>query len=99
MEGVPPELSLSDVGESMARAHPDIMQIHDLHIWRLSSDMTALSAHVVLRESSRWPDVLNDLRTRLHTQYGISHITIQPEMADEQIVVPANDLPPMGRNE
>ncbi len=99
MEGVPPELSLSDVGESMAGAHPDIMQIHDLHIWRLSSDMTALSAHVVLRESSRWPDVLNNLRTRLHTQYGISHITIQPEMADEQIVVPADDLPPLGRNE
>jgi cobalt-zinc-cadmium efflux system protein len=47
MEGVPPELSLPEVGSAMA-AVPGVESVHDLHIWMLSGERVSLSAHVVV---------------------------------------------------
>jgi len=80
MEGVPPHLDLHVVGRSLAGV-AGVVSVHDLHIWMLSSGMPALSAHVVLRDMSRWSTILDELRDLLHRRYAIDHVTLQPEIA------------------
>jgi cobalt-zinc-cadmium efflux system protein len=78
MEGVPMSLSLGAIGADMA-ARPGVLSVHDLHVWSLSSQRLALSAHVVLADLGQWDAVLHDMRNMLLERYGIDHITLQPE--------------------
>lgn len=82
LEGVPPGLSLADVGQKLA-AIEGVISVHDLHIWSLSSRRTALSAHVQLTDMAQWPKVLERMRKLLSATYGIEHVTFQPELALE----------------
>jgi len=91
MEGVPGHLDLREVGEAMAGANEAVQSVHDLHIWTLSSGHIALSAHIVLSEMEQWPTVLHAEQQLLQTRFGISHATLQPEIAQE-VIVPLEKL-------
>ena len=78
MEGVPLRLSAESVGMEMAK-HKAIRSVHDLHIWTLSGSRVALSAHVVVRDLSRWDRTLQELQLLLRERFGIEHVTLQPE--------------------
>lgn len=78
MEGVPPHLDITEVSQAMTTAE-QVHQVHSVHIWALSSEITALSAHVVLEDLDDWHDVLENLRRMLHERFGIDHVTLQPE--------------------
>jgi len=78
MEGVPLNIDLNDVGRSLA-ALPDVISVHDLHIWTPASGAPALSAHVVVEKLDNWMQTLETLRTLLSSRYGIEHVTLQPE--------------------
>ncbi len=80
MEGVPRHVDLPEVGRAMA-ARRGVREVHDLHIWMVSSELTVLSAHVVLDDLAHWEAILDDLRTLLREDYGIEHVTLQPEPA------------------
>jgi cobalt-zinc-cadmium efflux system protein len=80
MEGVPPHLDLPEVGKAMAQVR-GVKEIHDLHIWTVSSGMVVLSAHVVIYEMANWDKVLDALRDLLRERYEIDHVTLQPEPA------------------
>ncbi|HUS25172.1 MAG TPA: cation diffusion facilitator family transporter [Candidatus Binatia bacterium] len=82
MEAVPSHLKTADIGRAMA-AVPGVAAIHDLHIWRVTSDRIALSAHVVLRDMGGWLAVLAELNAVLRRDYGIDHATLQPEPLGE----------------
>jgi len=84
MEGVPRNLDLERIGLAMA-ATEGVVSVHDLHIWALSASRAALSAHVVLSHMGEWPAVLSRLRDTLERDYGIDHITLQPEPRDQPI--------------
>ena len=60
---------------------PGVMQVHDLHIWSITSGMTALSGHVVLEETtlSHSDRILNSIKALLKDRYQIHHTTIQIE--------------------
>ena len=79
LEGVPETLSLPDIGRAMAGVD-GVRSVHDLHVWSLDSRGVALSAHVVLSETQRWPQVLAAQQTLLRERFGIEHITLQPEL-------------------
>lgn len=79
MEGVPLGLDLNSVGHRLARVE-QVVSVHDLHIWTLSSGTPALSAHVVLRDMTHWPEVLAAMQGLLHREYAIEHVTLQPEL-------------------
>ena len=81
MEGVPIHLNKDDVKTSMKKVE-HVTDVHDLHIWTLSSDMIALTAHVVLDNLKPWHDVLETIRNVLISDYKINHITLQPELID-----------------
>ena len=82
MEGTPEGISLTNV-ETQLLAHPQVEQVHDLHVWSITSGLNALSCHVVvdgemsIYESNR---LIADLEQRL-LDLGIHHVTIQVESA------------------
>lgn len=84
MEGVPAHITLEEVGRRMA-ASDGVREVHDLHVWTLSSGHVALSAHVVVEDLGAWPAVLTGLRTGLEEAFGITHTTLQPEPLDRPL--------------
>lgn len=95
MEGVPPGLRLDEVGAAMATADARVSSVHDLHIWALSSDTVALSAHVVVSDFKDWDAVLAAECALLEVRFGITHVTLQPERpATVTVPVPGVGAPP-----
>jgi len=78
MEGVPAHLSYDEIGRALARV-PGIAAVHDLHVWHMSSDRAALSAHVLINEPGEWPQALSAAQRMLAQRFGIEHVTIQPD--------------------
>jgi cobalt-zinc-cadmium efflux system protein len=83
MEGVPKHLALAEVQATMAVASPDIVAIHDLHLWTISSGLYALSAHVVISAEGlgRNDEILTAVKRVLCDRFRIDHTTIQIETA------------------
>lgn len=80
LEGVPPHVDLAEVGRTLAELE-GVEEVHDLHIWTLASGSHALSAHIYIRNMSRWPQLLAGIQDLLKREYAITHTTIQPEPA------------------
>ncbi|MFN7085548.1 MAG: cation diffusion facilitator family transporter [Burkholderiales bacterium] len=78
MEGVPAAVDLEQIGKALARV-PGVVSVHDLHVWGITPEHMALSAHLEVDDLSSWPDILEDARTRMHERFGIAHVTLQPE--------------------
>lgn len=78
LEGVPKHLDLPEVGQAMAEDE-GVHSIHDLHIWSLSSQHTALSAHVLIYNLNDWPGIQWRLEQLLSERFGINHVVLQAE--------------------
>lgn len=91
MEGVPLHLDVELVEQAMLDT-PKVVDVHDVHIWALSSEVIALSAHVVLRDMADWPEVLTHLHDALQHQFKIEHATIQPELETVSKLYPSSWL-------
>lgn len=89
MEQVPSTLDLEQVRAAMQEID-GVVEIHDLHIWQISSERIALSAHVVLDELGAWPDLLERLNAMLLQRFGIDHPTLQPETTAGEVCNHAN---------
>ncbi len=79
MEGVPPAIELTAIGQALA-ALPGVSSVHDLHVWSITPGQIALSAHVELDDLQRWPEILTSASAMLLDRYGIGHATLQPEV-------------------
>jgi cobalt-zinc-cadmium efflux system protein len=77
MERVPAHLSYEAVGQALARL-PGVTGIHDLHVWQMSAERVALSAHVMLTDGAAWPRVLAAAQRMLARDFAIDHVTLQP---------------------
>ena len=77
MEAVPEGIDYQAV-ERKLTAIPGVESVHDLHVWQMSSEGRALSAHLLISSHEPWPQVLEEARACLKAQYGIGHITLQP---------------------
>jgi len=65
---------------------PGVLEIHDLHIWAMSTTDTALTAHMVMNEFPTSDDYLNDVAQVLQERFHINHPTIQLERQDGAFV-------------
>jgi cobalt-zinc-cadmium efflux system protein len=83
MEGVPQGLDLDKVRATMHSVR-GVQGIHDLHVWQVSSDRVALSAHVVVADLGDWPGTLAALNQALLDAHDIDHPTLQPELVDSE---------------
>ncbi len=78
MEGAPAHLSVTEV-ETAMREVPGVADVHDLHIWSLTSGAEAVSGHVVVADPGERQRVLGDLCRLLSDRYGLGHATLQVE--------------------
>jgi cobalt-zinc-cadmium efflux system protein len=81
LEGTPAHINLAAVEDEIL-ATAGVSAVHDLHVWTITSGREALSAHVIHAESISQPDLLRELRTKLHDRFGVDHLTIQMETPD-----------------
>jgi cobalt-zinc-cadmium efflux system protein len=61
---------------------PEVTQVHDLHIWSMSTTETALTAHLVTPTGHPGDDFLTRIGQELREYFGIQHTTLQIEMGD-----------------
>ncbi|MCX8514475.1 MAG: hypothetical protein RL017_277 [Pseudomonadota bacterium] len=78
MAGVPEYLSYEQVGKDLA-AIDGVIGVHDLHIWYLTANSAALSAHIVASNPLNWEQVLSKCQRMLKNKHQIEHITLQYE--------------------
>jgi cobalt-zinc-cadmium efflux system protein len=71
-EGIDPEKV-----STLLRALPGVVEVHDLHIWAMSTTETALTAHLVMPGNSCAVTFLADACKELHHEFGIDHATLQ----------------------
>lgn len=81
LEGTPAHINLAAVEEAIMCTE-GVSDVHDLHIWTITSGREALSAHVIHAYSISQPELLKELRTKLHDRFGVDHLTIQMETPD-----------------
>ncbi|HJQ27296.1 MAG TPA: cation diffusion facilitator family transporter [Blastocatellia bacterium] len=82
LEGTPSHISVRAVVEAM-HAVRGVADVHELHIWTISSGKEALSAHVTLEAGAPHRATLEALQQALRAQFNITHVTIQIELPDE----------------
>jgi cobalt-zinc-cadmium efflux system protein len=80
LEAAPAGLSPAAVGTAMA-ARPLVCEVHDLHIWEITSGLPAASAHVLVAPGADCHAVRADLEAFLGREYGITHATLQVDHA------------------
>ena len=80
LEGVPVGIDLRAVGGAMA-ATPGVVDVHDLHIWTITSGFPALSAHVLVEPRADCHAIRRQLETLLRERYDLTHTTLQVEHA------------------
>jgi len=77
MDAVPDGVAHDDV-QTFLSSVPGVLEVHDLHIWGLSTTQTALTAHLVRADNSEQHD-LHDVTSALRDRFGIGHATLQVE--------------------
>ncbi|MEX5539983.1 cation diffusion facilitator family transporter [Pseudomonas poae] len=81
LQGVPHGIDIDQVEQGIRRV-PGVEDVHDLHIWALTSGKNVLSAHLVAAPTSGSEQQILSLVTQLlHEQFDISHVTLQVENA------------------
>lgn len=78
LEGTPRGLDYANVMDAI-RSVPGVADLHDLHVWSITSGFPVLTSHVVVGEGSDPAHVLKGLQTTLEGRFGITHATLQLE--------------------
>ena len=84
LEGAPSDLDIREILATL-KDLDGVVDVHDLHVWTISTGMDALSGHVVVRDQmlSESNKLLSEINTVLAERYNITHTTIQMEPEHE----------------
>jgi len=89
IDAVPQNIDMSDI-KSYLLSLEDISDLHDLHIWALSTTEVALTVHLTTTKSSENNILLEEIQKHLHDHFSISHATIQIEYQDNDYLCMLN---------
>jgi cobalt-zinc-cadmium efflux system protein len=78
LEAAPKGLDPEEIGRALAAEH-HVVEVHDLHLWEVSSGFPSLSAHVVVQPGCDTQSHRAQLAEMLHERFGIEHSTLQVE--------------------
>jgi cobalt-zinc-cadmium efflux system protein len=81
LDAVPAGIDMNDVKEYLSGL-PTCVDVHDLHVWGMSTTETALTAHVVMGQTICDDALLAKITNELHQKFGIEHATLQVEFGD-----------------
>lgn len=85
LEASPKGLDPEGIGARMA-AQPGVVEVHDLHVWEVTSEFPALAAHVVVGRDTDCHRARLELADLLEREYGVRHTTLQVEHEPDQLV-------------
>ena len=84
LEGAPAGMDPDAIGRALA-GHPGVVEVHDLHVWEVTTDFPALAAHVLVAPGDDCHRLRRELQGVLGERFGIRHTTLQVdhERADQ----------------
>jgi cobalt-zinc-cadmium efflux system protein len=78
MEAAPPELDPEEIGRTLAAAD-GVVEVHDLHVWEVTSGLPAISAHMIVRRDADCHEARWQAARLLADRFGVEHSTLQVE--------------------
>jgi cobalt-zinc-cadmium efflux system protein len=85
LEASPKGIDPDRIGRLMA-AQPGVVEVHDLHVWEVTSQFPALSAHVIVELGADCHRARLELAELIEREFGIRHTTLQVEHEPERLV-------------
>jgi cobalt-zinc-cadmium efflux system protein len=80
LEAAPRGMDVSEIGDALAR-HQGVVEVHDLHVWEVTSGFAALSAHVMVPAGADCHAARRELQDLLRERFEIEHTTLQVDHA------------------
>ena len=81
----PAGLPVQEIGTAMA-SHPGVVEVHDLHVWEVTTEFPTLSAHVLVEPGADCHGIRRELEALLRDSFGLDHTTLQVEHAPAKLV-------------
>jgi len=81
----PAGLPVQEIGTAMA-SHPGVVEVHDLHVWEVTTEFPTLSAHVLVEPGADCHGIRRELEALLRDRFGLHHTTLQVEHAPAKLV-------------
>jgi cobalt-zinc-cadmium efflux system protein len=76
LEQAPPGMDANEVGRKMVSVE-GVEEVHDLHVWEITSGFPALAAHVLVGQGEDCHERRRELEKMLYREFGIEHTTLQ----------------------
>jgi cobalt-zinc-cadmium efflux system protein len=91
LEAAPEDLDPQKIGKALV-AVPGVIEVHDLHVWEVSSGFPALSAHVLVSAEADCHRARREMEATLHERFGLDHTTLQVDHEGGELL----DISPPG---
>jgi cobalt-zinc-cadmium efflux system protein len=91
LEAAPEDLDPQKIGKALV-AVPGVIEVHDLHVWEVSSGFPALSAHVLVSAEADCHRARREMEAKLHERFGLDHTTLQVDHEGGELL----DIAPPG---
>lgn len=82
LEGTPEGLDVDDMCQAIREGHPEVLDVHHVHAWSLTSGEALVTFHVRLSEGAEPDPVLVDIKHRLAEDFDVHHSVVQLEATD-----------------
>jgi cobalt-zinc-cadmium efflux system protein len=96
LEAAPEGMDVAEIGRAIA-THPRVENVHDLHVWQISSDFPSLSAHVLVHEGHDCHAMRRELEHPLDERFHIDNTTLQVDHAPDRHLVQIGQAQPSRR--
>jgi cobalt-zinc-cadmium efflux system protein len=85
LEAAPEGMSVAEIGDALAR-HPHVSDVHDLHVWTITSGFPSLSAHVLVHTGDDCHAIRRELEQMLKQRFDIEHTTLQVDHESPRVL-------------
>jgi cobalt-zinc-cadmium efflux system protein len=85
LEAAPKGVDPDQIGQRMCEL-PGVVEVHDLHVWEVTSEFPALAAHVIVKRDADCHRARLELSALLESEFGIHHTTLQVEHEPERLL-------------
>jgi cobalt-zinc-cadmium efflux system protein len=85
LEAAPEGLDPRTIGEALVR-EPGVVEVHDLHVWEITSGFPALSAHVLVGPERDCHTARRGMEAMLHQRFGLDHTTLQVDHVGAELL-------------
>lgn len=82
MEGAPGHLDVTAIQKALAEV-PGVIDVHDLHVWTITSGFVSLSAHLKISRGQDIQQVIGSAHSVVSSRFDVLHTTFQPEIAED----------------